>query len=360
MICKGGTRSHPTSLAQHLLKTDNERVVVVELKHTATQDLKEALNDMHLTVAMTKGTKSLYHAQINPARDEQMTPEQWKYSVDEMEKRLGFTGQPRAVVYHEKKGRAHLHVVWQRVDVEKGKVIGTSNDYYIHKKLGRDLERRFKHKELKAEFGENWEKMNERQQTVRDGYSPKQLKARISQIYERYKNDPKRFEKELKKAGFDLAKGKKGMVMVSSKGEIHSLMRYTSQKKKDIEKQLGEINKHLPEATKLAQSKVQEKSQDRQKSNLKKKQVNTFVENASHILEKDEIGKSSAKFEKIKKEFKQKQFEKMRKEFSENSDALKNADNSTVEAFELMKRELELEKEREKQRQKGKDKGYSR
>ena len=77
-------------------------------------------------------------------------------------------------------------------------------------------------------------------------------------------------------------------------------------------------------------------------------------------MEKDEIGKSSAKFEKIKKEFKQKQFEKMRKEFSENSDALKNADNSTVEAFELMKRELELEKEREKQRQKGKDKGYSR
>jgi hypothetical protein len=357
MICKGGTRSHPTSLAEHLLKTDNERVVVVELKHTATQDLKEALNDMHLTVAMTKGTKSLYHAQINPARNEQMTPEQWKYSVDEMEKRLGFTGQPRAVVYHEKKGRAHLHVVWQRVDVEKGKVIQTSNDYYIHKKLGRDLERCFQHKELKAEFGDNWEKMNERQQTVRDGYSPKQLKARVSKIYQRYKNDPKRFEKELKKAGFDLAKGKRGMVMVSTKGEIHSLMRYTSQKKKDIEKQLGELKEHLPEATKLAQSKIQEKIQGEQKSKSKK-QVNTFVENAFDILEKDEIGKSSAKFEKIKKEFKQKQFEKMRKEFSENSDALKNADPSTVEALERIKRELELEKERENEKSKGK--GYTR
>lgn len=357
MICKGGTRSHPTSLAQHLLKTDNERVIVVELKHTATQDLKEALNDMHLTVAMTKGTKSLYHAQINPARDEQMTPEQWKHSVDEMEKRLGFTGQPRVVVYHEKKGRAHLHVVWQRVDVEKGKVIQTSNDYYIHKKLGRDLEKRFKHKELKAEFGENWEKMNERQQTVRDGYSPKQLKARISQIYQKYKNDPKQFEKELKKAGFDLAKGKKGMVMVSSKGEIHSLMRYTSQKKKDVEKQLGELEKHLPEATKLAKSKVQEKSQDKQKLRPKK-EVNTFVENAFDILEKDEIGKSAAKFEKIKKEFKQKQFEKMRKEFSENSDAIKNADSSTVEAFERMKRELELEKERKNEKSRGR--GFSR
>ena len=179
MICKGGKRSNAGSLATHLLKTDNERVVIVELKHTATQDLHEALNDMELTTKMTNAKTGLYHAQINPAIGENMTPEQWRYSVDEMEKRLGLEDQPRAVVYHEKNGRPHMHVVWQRTDIEMCKVIDTKNDYYIHKKLGRDLEKQFEHQRLKDDFNKNWEKMNERQQTIRDGYTPKQLKALV-------------------------------------------------------------------------------------------------------------------------------------------------------------------------------------
>ncbi|WP_299765187.1 relaxase/mobilization nuclease domain-containing protein [uncultured Dokdonia sp.] len=350
MICKGGTRSYPTSLAQHLLKTDNERVVVVELKHTATQDLKQALNDMHATIAMTQGKKSLYHAQINPAKDEQMTSPQWLYAVDEMERRLGFVDQPRAVVYHEKKGRAHMHVVWQRTDIEKGKVIETSNDYYIHKKLGRDLERKFKHKELKAEFSENWEKMNEREQTARDGYlSPKQLKARIKQLYKNH-SDPKEFQKALKKAKFDLAKGNRGLVIVSSKNQIHSLGRYTGQKKKDIEKHLKPILEYLPDATEFV--KKREKQQSKIKAMNPKPKAKTIVENAFDILSRDEIGKTAAKFDKLKQEFKQKQFEKLRKEFTDNQDAFNTVSPSVREGFEQVKRDLERQNEEERKRKK--------
>ena len=128
MICKGGTRQNGGQLAEHLLKEDNERVIVIEMKDTATQDLKEALQDMQIAVKMTKGKAGLYHAQINPAIGENMDGGQWKYAVDEMERRLGLDNQPRAVVYHEKKGRPHMHVVWQRTDTEKGRVIGNSND----------------------------------------------------------------------------------------------------------------------------------------------------------------------------------------------------------------------------------------
>jgi len=354
MICKGGTRSYPTSLAQHLTKTDNERVVIVELKHTATQDLKEALNDMHATIAMTSGKKSLYHAQINPAPREIMTPKRWQYAVDEMERRLGFEGQPRAVVFHEKKGREHLHVVWQRTDVEKGKIITNGNDYYIHKELGKHLEKEFRHKPLKREFDNNWETMNERQQTIRDGYSPKQLKARIKMLYKKHQ-DPLAFKNALKKAKFDLAIGKRGVVMVSDKGEIHSLMRYTNEKKRTIENRLKPILANLPNATDLAKSKAQEKTVSKKKEHNTIKRPKTFVENAFDILSRDEIGKSSAKFDKIKKEFKEKEWARKKSEFTDNDDDMTQS-KSIDEAF----KKLQKEQERQEQEKQNKERGLER
>lgn len=354
MICKGSKRSGSGGLATHLLKTDNERVVIVELKHTATQDLHEALKDMELAAKMTKAKTGLYHAQINPAMGEDMPPEKWQYAVDEMEKRLGLDGQPRAVVYHEKKGRPHMHVVWQRTDIEQGKVIDTKNDYYIHKKLGRDLEKQFGHQHLQDSFNKNWESMNERQQTIRDGYTPKQLKARISEIYKK-NQDPKQLQSELKKAGFDLAQGRRGVVLVSEKGEIHSLMRFTGEKKKEVEKKLQPILKTLSKAEEIGKEKEQQKSITRDLEKRLSREKKTFVENAFDILDKDEIGKTTAKFEKIKAEFKRQQYEKLQRDFKDNDDVFKKSDSDLKDSFEDMKRELEQSKEQEEEHEKKRD-----
>ena len=354
MICK---RSNASSLATHLQKTDNERIVIVELRHTATQDLHKALKDMELAAKMTKAKTGLYHAQINPAIGENMSPEQWQYSVDEMEKRLGLENQPRAVVYHEKNSRSHIHVVWQRTDIELGKVIDTKNDYYIHKKLGRDLEKQFGHQQLKDGFNENWEKMNELQQTIRDGYTPKQLKARISEIYKK-NQDPKKLQTELKKAGFELAVGRRGVVLVSEKGEIHSLMRYTGEKKKDIEKKLQPILKSLNKAEEIGKEKQQQKIIVRNIEKRFSKEKNSFVETAFDILDKNEIGKTASKFEKIKAEFKQIQYERLQQDFKDNDDAYKKYDNDLLDAFNELK--LELEQSRKKDEENEKNKGFSR
>ncbi|MEP0263999.1 relaxase/mobilization nuclease domain-containing protein [Dokdonia sp.] len=341
MICKGGKRSGSASLATHLLKNDNERIVIVEVKGTATQDLSEALKDMELASKITKAKTGLYHAQINPAKDEAMTPEFWKHSVDEMEKRLGLKDQPRAVVYHEKGGRSHMHVVWQRTDVEKGKVIDTKNDYYIHKKLGRDLEKQFGHKRLKDGFSENWEQMNERQQTIRDGYTPKQLKARIKKLYETHQ-DPKEFQHALKKAGFDLAIGNRGVVMVSERQEIHSLMRYTATKKKDIEQHLKPILKDLQKVEEFKKSKTKEKTKKVTRSFDLKQVKKAIAENAFDMLTRDEIGKSSAKFDKLKQDFKEKEWERKKSEFTDNNDGI-------TRSRSLSDKEKQARKERERQ-----------
>ncbi|KAB8155095.1 relaxase/mobilization nuclease domain-containing protein [Kordia sp. TARA_039_SRF] len=357
MICKGGKRSNGASLAQHLLKDDNERIVVVEITGTATQDLSQALKDMELTAKMTKAKTGLYHAQINPAIGETMTPQQWQYSVNEMENRLGLTDQPRAVVYHEKGGRPHIHVVWQRTDVEQGKVIDTKNDYYIHKKLGRDLEQRLKHKTLKAEFGSNWDTMNERQQTIRDGYTPKQLKARIKKLYQQHSN-PQELQTAIKKAGFDLAIGRRGVVLVSDKNQVHSLMRFTGEKKKNVEQKLQPILRQLPKVEDLKKERSQVKSKKTEQNHTINYKKKVMVENAFDMVTKDEIGQASARFEKLIKDFKEERWEKKKSEFSDNMGGITRS-RTLEDAFSQTKKMLERQEDKARENQ-AQDRGKKR
>src|SRR4051812_1614801 len=118
MIIKGHSRGSPAKLAKHLLRADtNERVSILELQSPAGE-LKEAFRDWQVLAEGTKGTKGLYHANIDPEAHYKMTPEQWTRAVDVLEEELGLKGHPRAVVMHEKEGRQHIHVVWQRTDLE--------------------------------------------------------------------------------------------------------------------------------------------------------------------------------------------------------------------------------------------------
>jgi len=66
------------------------------------------------------------HASINTRADERLPPEQRMQAIDRLEKDLGLTGQPRAVVVHEKEGREHCHVVWSRIDLDKMRTITTA------------------------------------------------------------------------------------------------------------------------------------------------------------------------------------------------------------------------------------------
>ena len=320
------------------------------MKDTATQDLKEALQDMQIAVKMTKGKAGLYHAQINPAIGENMDGGQWKYAVDEMERRLGLDNQPRAVVYHEKKGRPHMHVVWQRTDTEKGRVIGNSNDYYIHKQLGRDLEKTFNHKQLHNEFTNQWEKMGERQQAERGGYnSVKQMKARVKSVWEQNPTAEK-LRSALRKVGFELAKGKKTPVILSKDGDIHSLARYSGAKAKAVRERLKPIYDQLPDAERArAKAKEQGKNKSNEVAQLKpseRPQLQKILREALIIHAKQN------KYDVANETFKQKEFEArkkkfgdLRKGFSENAYDTVNEhaeERARLERWEELQRQLEI------------------
>lgn len=236
MIIKGGSRGGPKWLGRHLGRTDtNERVEVVELQSPHT-DLTETFRDWQALAGGTRGRKGLYHANIDPAVDYAMTPEQWRRSVEILERELGLEGQPRAVVLHRKKDREHLHVVWSRTDLETMRLKSDSKNYAAHERASLALEREFGHAHVPGKHAKRDRERQQEppkadltqadwQQAERTGLDPRAVKADIARLFHQSDNG-QAFHAALQDAGYALAKGdSRDFVIVDPGGGTHALGR---------------------------------------------------------------------------------------------------------------------------------------
>jgi hypothetical protein len=236
MIIKGGARGAPKALAAHLQRADtNERVAVLELQ-SGLGDLSAALRDWQTLSEGTRGSKGLYHANIDPDARYTMTPAQWARAVDVLEKELGLEGQPRAVVLHEKHGREHIHVVWARTDIETMTLRTDSNNYLAHERASQALEQEFGHeavpgkhakrdREKQPEFPKAEVTHDEWQQAERSGLSAAERKEQVSALF-RASDNGAAFKAALEEAGYILSPGdRRDFVLVDQAGDLHSLGR---------------------------------------------------------------------------------------------------------------------------------------
>lgn len=261
MIIKGGSRAGPKQLARHLLRTDtNETVHLLHVDFSAEGDLTQALTDMQTLCAATRGKKGLYHANIDPEAHYEMTEKQWLRAVDVLEKELGFEGQPRAIVMHEKKDRRHLHVVWARTDMETWTLRSDSMNYPAHERASLALELEFGHEHVPGKHAKKHlvrdrqtpvAEMNhaEWQQWERTGLHPKHRKALITDLYQQ-SDTGKAFRAALEDNGYILAHGdRRALVIVDIAGDAHSLTRQVNgARAKEIREKLGDLDpKKLPD-----------------------------------------------------------------------------------------------------------------
>jgi hypothetical protein len=236
MIIKGGSRARPGQLAWHLQRLDtNEKVEILELQSPAPT-LGEAFLDWQTLSEGTRGTKGLYHANIDPAQDYVMTPEQWQRAVNLLEKELHLEGQPRAVVMHEKDGRTHIHVVWARTDIDRMVLCPDSQNYLAHERASQRLEMEFGHepvpgkhakrdRDKQPEFPRAEANQAEWQQGERTGIDAATRKDQVTALRQASDN-AQAFEVALEEQGYILAKGdRRDFVIVDQTGSIHSLGR---------------------------------------------------------------------------------------------------------------------------------------
>jgi hypothetical protein len=271
MILVGSQRGGATDLAHHLMKTENERVEVYEVRGFLASDLLGAFRESYAVSRSTQCKQHLYSLSLSPPKDESVSNDSFEKAVAQAEERLGLEGRPRAIVFHEKRGddgglRRHAHAVWCRIDADQMKAVQLS---FTHRKL-QSLSR-----ELYLEHG--WQMprgllqqgfcdprnftLEEWQQAKRRKKDPRVLKA-IFQDAWAMSDNRHAFANALLEKGFALGRGnRRGFVAVDHTGEVYSLSRWIGEKPKDLRTRLGD--EALLPSVEMARSNITEMATSR-------------------------------------------------------------------------------------------------
>ncbi len=162
MILNGNQRGGAKDLALHLMKDENDRVEVHQLRGFLSSDLMGALNEMYAISQGTRCKQFMYSLSLNPPKDGVVSISGFESAVERAEKRLGLEGQPRAIVFHEKEGRRHCHVVWSRIDIntmtarrmshDREKLTDLSREFFMEYgwKMPKGIEKRGERSPLKV------------------------------------------------------------------------------------------------------------------------------------------------------------------------------------------------------------------
>ncbi len=245
MIVKGNQRSGGSQLATHLLKDENEHVTVHEIRGFMSDDLHGAFAETHAIAKGTNCKQYLFSMSLNPPNRGDVATDAFMDAANEAEQRLGLNGQPRAIVFHEKEGRRHAHVVWSRIDAEtmtainlpftKNKLTQLSRDLYLQH--GWEMPQGLRDPLLRDPTNFT---QAEWQQALRTDRDLREIKQAIQEAWQQ-SDDRRSFRAALVDKGFALSKGdRRGYVVVDYTGEVYALTRAAAITAKEARQRIGE------------------------------------------------------------------------------------------------------------------------
>ena len=266
MILKGSQRAGGAQLAAHLLnERDNDHVTLGELRGFASDDLHGAFKEAQAVASGTRCKQFLFSLSLNPPIGAYVSEREFERVADEAEKALGLEGQPRAIVFHEKEGRRHAHVVWSRIDPNemrainlahfKNKLTALSRELYLEH--GWQLPNGLKPEGLSNPLNFN---LDEWQRAKRHGIDPREIRAAFRDAWNR-SDSQAAFANALAEYGYFLAKGdRRGFVAIDLNGDVHAVARTAGVKAKDVAIKLGDPSV-LPPVSQVAEELKQRQSE---------------------------------------------------------------------------------------------------
>ena len=305
----GNQRGGASDLARHLLKTENEKVVVYEIRGFASGTLSSALQESYAISRQTKCKQHLFSLSLNPPKDAKVSPETFVDAIQRAEERLGLQGQPRAIVFHEKIGwdgelRRHAHAVWCRIDAEAMKAVQMS---FFKRKLN-NLGR-----ELFLEHGWTMPKGYVRSQdanplnyTLAEWQQAKRAKTHPTKIKEVFQDcwaisdNQAAFAQALKEQGYVLARGdRRGVVAVDFRGEVYAVSRYVGIKAKQVRAKIGDGANlpHSHRAKQEAASMVADRLRQLQKQQKRTERQSQAILNSEIRRKRDRHRQESRQFD---------------------------------------------------------------
>ncbi len=251
MILVGNSRGNYKDAARHFLnREDNEQVIVHQLSGFVGDDLYSALQESYVISLGTKAKQHMYSLSLNPPKGADVSDAEFIATIDRAEKRLGLTGQPRAVVFHYKRGddgelRKHAHSVWCKIDCTTMTAIDIKMDHIRLNTLSRELflengwtlPKGFVNKKTRDPLNFTHA---EYQQGKRAGKAIRDIKQIFQAAWPR-SDSKEAFAAALKEHGYILARGdRRAFVAVDSQGEIYAIARYAGIKTREVFERFGE------------------------------------------------------------------------------------------------------------------------
>lgn len=245
MILYASQRANAAELARHLLNdAENDHVTVHEIRGFVSDELAEALREAY---AMSRGTRCrqfLFSVSLNPPEYADVPIEDFEAAIEEIERKLSLIGQPRIIVFHEKNGRRHCHVIWSRIDAAKLIAINMAHfkrklmevSRFLFLKHGWKLPKGMERDGTRSPWHLTGE---EYRQSVRLTENAQSLKAMLKAAWERSDNK-ETFARALQERGFLLARGdSRGFIALDVKGGIFSLTRWLDIGTRALKARLG-------------------------------------------------------------------------------------------------------------------------
>ncbi|MEP1519797.1 relaxase/mobilization nuclease domain-containing protein [Ascidiaceihabitans sp.] len=246
MILKANQRSHGKRLAQHLLNADeNDHVTVHSVHGFVSDDIMGAFLEIEAIAKGTKCRQAFFSFSLSPPSDATVSNAIFEDAAERLAKANGLATQPRVLVFHEKDGRRHAHVVISRIDAATMTAINLPHFKNRLQKLSREL---FIEQQWKMPAGLRDRRLKsptnitlaEWQAAKRRGKNAIDQKALIQQCWA--SSDSRAgFQSALQDHGYILAKGdRRGHVVVCHDGEVLAVARAIGQKAKAVKERLGD------------------------------------------------------------------------------------------------------------------------
>ncbi|MEO0486266.1 MAG: AAA family ATPase [Pseudomonadota bacterium] len=245
MIFVGNQRGHGRDLALHLMNgRENEHVMLHDIRGFVADDLMGAFLESEAIALGTKCTKYLFSLSLSPPPGEVVPIHVFEAVIDRIEQELGLVGQPRAIVFHEKKARRHAHCVWSRINPNEMKAVNLPHFKNKLQSIARELYREhgwqmppgFVDQEKRDPLRFDQVEAAQAKTAQRDS---KALKAFFAECWLQ-SDSLGAFRAALLSEGFVLAKGsRRSFVAVNEQGTVYSLSRWTSVGAKALRQRLG-------------------------------------------------------------------------------------------------------------------------
>ena len=245
MILKASQRSG-RGLAAHLLNhRDNDFVEVGQLRGFIATDVAGAFEEIEAISRATRCSQPFLSLSLSPPPSATVLDQDFEDAAKMAMDRLGLAGQPHALIFHEKEGRRHAHLVVSRITPEiravnlsffKEKLNGLARELYLTH--GWDMPKGMEDRTLSDPLNFSLE---EWQLAVRNDRDPREIKSLLKRLWSR-SDGAKSFSAALQERGFALCRGdQRGYVATDYVGNVYSLTRWLDVRTKDLAERLASL-----------------------------------------------------------------------------------------------------------------------